>query len=81
MERDKFLTAAYSTANLPLVQIAAKATYKVSDVSCALSQYISSEKVIGISKKETDVKPEKESTEKLCPKCSSELALKVAKKR
>ena len=52
----------------------------MSDVSCALSQYISSEKVIGISKKETDVKPEKESTEKLCPKCSSELALKVAKK-
>lgn len=79
-KRDEFLRSACRTANLPLLEIPAKATYQVTEIRESLSAYLSEEKPAQIIKPKTQVKPEKAIYEKLCPKCSSVMALKVAKK-
>ena len=79
-KRDEFLRSACNSANLSLVEIKAKATYQVSEIRESLSAYLSQEKPIQIADPQSEVKPEKATYQKLCPKCSSVMALKVAKK-
>ena len=74
-KRDAFLEGACDSANIPLVQIKAKATYNINDIKELLGKYLP----------DTDIEiTTKESTEDIitmaCPKCSSEIVEKVAKK-
>ncbi len=83
-KRDIFLVGACKSAAFPLIQIPAKHSYKISEVKELLSQFVSSE-VKGISEYEKETKEEEQQTRvnkqsKVCPKCSSALIKKVAKK-
>ena len=76
-DRDTFLESACSEANLPLIQIPAKASYQIEVVSSVIAPFI---------------KPDSETTnqnvnstdqiviEKLCPKCQSHMVIKIASK-
>lgn len=77
-KRDAFLEGACEAANIPLVQIKAQATYNINEIKAELEKYLSrSEKENSI---ENTVENTIEKTEKTCPKCSSAIVEKVAKK-
>ena len=81
-DRDKLLEGACKSANLPLIQISAKATYNIQDIRQSIATYLPS-----YLSKNTDKEPIVSSTErlpksidKLCPKCSSAMVKKTTKK-
>lgn len=80
--RDAFLEGACLSAAVPLVQFTARATYKITDIQNSLAAYLPegiSSKSVG--KTETLVsKHEAIDSEKLCPKCSAVMVMKLAKK-
>ena len=71
-ERDAFLASACESASFPLISIAAQAAYKVPEIKEELSAFLQSSTRSPTALEQSD--------EKLCPKCSSLMALKVAKK-
>lgn len=77
-KRDAFLEGACKATNIPLVQIKAQATYNINEIKAELEKYLSS------SEKENSIDNTVENkvvkTEKTCPKCSSAIVEKVAKK-
>ena len=77
-ERDDFLIQSCASANFPLIQITAKATYTLKDVKVALSEFIPKDSVTEESKQSTIGSSEE--SEKACPKCSAKMVIKVAKK-
>jgi len=90
-ERDNFLLSACGSANLPLVMIDAQANYSLTEIKQTLSAYIpvlSNEPTTEIttpplSTNEITQPLEKTGVEqeaKVCPKCSSILVKRVAKK-
>lgn len=85
--RDKFLQAACKSAGVPLIQIPAKATYQVTTLSAILSEQVPE---LGLINARTDTKAAvsestpkstqaKANAEKVCPKCSSTMVVKIAK--
>jgi len=81
-DRDKFLEGACESANLALVQISAQARYNIQDVRQSIAAYLP-----GSSPKHTDKEPivssaeqQPQEHEKVCPKCSSAMVKKTAKK-
>lgn len=72
--RDAFLESACKSANFPLIRFPAKSTYSVADIRESLSVYFPKfqEKTLSLA--------EPEPSKKLCPKCSSEMRIKIAKK-
>ena len=81
-DRDKFLEGACRSANLPLVKISAKRTYNIQDIQQSIAAYLP-----GSSPKDTDKEPIDLCAEqglqeivKICPKCSSAMIKKTAKK-
>lgn len=90
-KRDSFLLEACKSAKLPLVMISAQSNYSLSEIRKMLSEYISPapvEEHVESAPLESDNQdvaeslPEPEATEsvKLCPKCSTELVKRIAKK-
>jgi len=77
-KRDIFLVSACKSASLPLIQIPAKHSYKISEVKELLSQFVCSKtnEILEHEKEKTIVNEQR----KVCPKCSSALVKKVAKK-
>lgn len=81
-DRDAFLEGACQSAGVPLVQIAAQATYNINEVQNSLAAFLpgrmapksTTDQEAGIIERQS---PE---SEKLCPKCSSVMVKKVAKK-
>ncbi|MGN2612988.1 DUF2726 domain-containing protein [Aliivibrio fischeri] len=71
--RDQFLESACESAHFPLIRIPAKQAYSIENVRLCLQSVLS------------NAEPEMpsfelDSTDKQCPKCSSNMVLKVAKK-
>jgi hypothetical protein len=85
-ERDAFLVSACESADLKLVQITAKATYRITEIQQLLSAYLPGgfEQSLMVKPSEAIEIPEIETVttviEKMCPKCSSDMIKKVAKK-
>ena len=85
-ERDAFLVSACESADLKLVQITAKATYRITEIQKLLSAYLpgSFEQSLMVEPSEAIEIPEIETVtfvkEKKCPKCSSDMIKKLAKK-
>jgi ssDNA-binding Zn-finger/Zn-ribbon topoisomerase 1 len=77
--RDAFLEDACKSAGFPLIRVPAKSAYSVNDIRDSLSVFFPE-----FQEKETipslETETETEKMPKLCPKCSSEMRLKVAKK-
>ena len=78
-ERDSFLELACSSAGLPLVQIKAKATYKVTEIKEEISSYLPMTEDPGLLEDSNDNKQGNVLADKVCPKCSSSMAVKIAK--
>ena len=81
-DRDKFLEGACQSANVPFIQIAAKNTYSISEIKQSIAAYLP-----GSQSQDTMKEPVVSSTarqsqnvDKICPKCSSVMAKKTAKK-
>ncbi len=81
-ERDRFLEGACQSANVPIIQIAAKATYSIGEIQQSIAAYLP-----GILPQETKKESVVSSTEqqsqnvgKLCPKCSSVMVKRTARK-
>ena len=80
-ERDQFLTKACESSGLPLLQVIAKASYKPTEIREILNQYLPQFKPSNNSDTEKNLALKKAVfTDKVCPKCSSKLTNKVAKK-
>ena len=78
-ERDVFLEGVCQSANVPLVQITAKLTYKINEIQALIVSHppgISISKAIPSSSLPIEVPL----GEKTCPKCSSKMVRRVAKK-
>ena len=78
--RDEFLVGACKTADFPLVMITARASYQVSEVREALSEYMTDKNLRKIEKLKIESKSKEKRLAKTCPKCSSDLVVKVARK-
>jgi ssDNA-binding Zn-finger/Zn-ribbon topoisomerase 1 len=78
--RDAFLEGACQSAGLPLVQIKAKATYKVIEIKEAISSYIPNSESVQAQESAINIKPKNINADKTCPKCSSAMTVRVAKK-
>ena len=81
-ERDDFLRGACLSADLPLVQIKAKAAYNMSDIRDVVAIYMPTHMQ---TKKVEDLpvdnlKSDDLQSDRVCPKCHSVMAMKVAKK-
>ena len=78
-DRDIFLEGACKAANIPLVQITAKSTYNISDIQKTIYPHIpGTEAEITLLKEE--VVKSVNVDDKICPKCSSLLIKRTAKK-
>ena len=74
--RDAFLESACKSADFPLIRFPAKSAYSVNDIQESLGIYSPEFKQKTISA----VESEAEISHKLCPKCSSEMYIKISKK-
>jgi len=81
-DRDKFLEGACQSANVPLIQISAKATYSIHEIQQSIAAYLPSSQSQDTKKEPIVSSTEQQSQEidKVCPKCSSIMVKKTAKK-
>lgn len=81
-DRDIFLEGACKAASVPLIQITAKSTYNITDIQKTIIPYIPSIQPEKELQKETVNKTESstKTVDKRCPKCSSLLIKRTAKK-
>lgn len=79
-ERDRFLEAACKSAGLPLLQVPAKSAYQVTEIRALISKYISQIESPETTAALTDIAQERLTKDRVCPKCASNMAIKVAKK-
>jgi hypothetical protein len=77
-ERDEFLNGVCDAAGLPLIQVSAKSGYVIDDIKQLLAPHLD---INELSSQETEP-PQIESAmcKKVCPKCSSPMVIRVAKK-
>jgi NAD(P)H-dependent flavin oxidoreductase YrpB (nitropropane dioxygenase family) len=79
-ERDAFLETACQSAGVPLVRFKAKATYNLEEIKTALPKFIALPEIVTNSEKFRPInEDEDETTEKICPKCSSKMVKRKAK--
>ena len=79
-ERDAFLEGACQSADLPLLQVTARATYNVREIETMIEHFLvdgvnPTKDVVGTPSKKASLRDEK-----VCPKCSSVMVMRVAKK-
>jgi len=81
-DRDTFLEGACQSADVPLVQIAARATYNINEIQNSLAAFLPGRMAPKSTTEQEAEIIERQPTdsEKLCPKCSSVMVKKVAKK-
>lgn len=81
-DRDAFLEGACQSANVPLVQIAARATYNINEIQNSLASFLPG----SMTPKSTHeleaevIEHQRSDSKKLCPKCSAVMVKKIAKK-
>ncbi len=78
MQRDVFLEGVCSSANVPLIRVFAKSGYVIGEVREMLAPYLTRDESLG----KDEIRGSRESvpSEKTCPKCSSLMVMRVAKK-
>ncbi len=80
-KRDKFLSGVCNAANIPLIHVVAKSAYSISEIRQLIVPYLQTD---GHASAHVEKKVEKESpisdSKKMCPKCSSVMVRRVAKK-
>ncbi len=81
-DRDSFLEGACQAANVPLVQIAARSTYNINEIQQTIEVYLPSSMSPHPTKEPVEAVLEHQplSDVKACPKCSSKMVKKIAKK-
>ena len=80
--RDVFLESACRSANVPLIQVSVKATYTIGEVQQSIAPYMSNRQLQAAKQNSINLPNEQQARviEKLCPKCSSIMVKKTAKK-
>ena len=80
--RDEFLSGACKAANVPLIQLPARAAYSISEIQKVLAPFIQAPPPGKVEIGRTSAKTREETItgEKACPKCSSVMVKRVAKK-
>jgi len=80
--RDKFLEGACQSANVPLIQVSAKATYNIHEIQQSIAGYLPGSQSQNTKKEPIISSAEQQPQEvyKICPKCSSAMVKKTAKK-
>ncbi len=81
-DRDTFLKGACQSADVPLIRIAAQATYSINEMQQSLAAYLpgspsSASTQDSVTEIFEHISP---GNEKVCPKCSSKMVKKIAKK-
>ena len=88
-KRDLFLEGACNASSVPLIQVPAKASYNIGEIKKLFSPYLGCEIIVEdtivvspeiVVVENTSVPVENEHKVKVCPKCSSQLVRRVAKK-
>ena len=85
-ERDQFLESACKSADIPLVQVSAKAAYSIAEIQSCISVYLPITQAHNIDQESSiaalnsGMKQSENEINKTCPKCSSEMLKKIAKK-
>lgn len=81
-DRDAFLEGACQSANVPLVQIAARSTYNINEIQQSLEAYLPGSMTPDTTQESvaTVIEHQPSDDEKICPKCSSIMVAKIAKK-
>lgn len=87
-QRDLFLQSASKAASVPLHHVQARSTYNLGEIKGLFSTYFSSDELVGDNIKGTTssidisgIQPSStKKEEKICPKCSTLLVKRVAKK-
>jgi len=81
-DRDKFLEGACQSANVPLIQVSAKATYTVNEIQHSIAAYLPGSQSQTSTQESMVSATEQQShaVDKICPKCSSKMVKKTAKK-
>ena len=81
-ERDAFLEGACQSADFPLVQFTARSTYNIKEIQESLAPFLPGSKATKLVNEADAVVVEHHpvDSEKLCPKCSAVMVVKIAKK-
>ncbi len=77
-ERDEFLKGVCNASGLPLIQVPAKSGYVIDDIKQLLTPHLDINDPSSQEKEPPQI--ESEINEKVCPKCSSAMVIRVAKK-
>lgn len=77
-QRDEFLNGVCNAAGVPLIQILAKSGYVINEVKQLIAPHLKIKELRG--QQEESVPQELVTSEKVCPKCSSSMVIRVAKK-
>ncbi len=77
-QRDIFLEGVCNSANVPLIRVPAKSGYVIGEVRKLLAPYLALEE--SAEEEEISETPEPVPSDKRCPKCSSLMVVRVAKK-
>lgn len=79
-ERDQFLEAACKSAHLPLIQVPAKSAYQVTEIAELIAKHLPKTVISADFEIAANAENENATSDKSCPKCSSDMHIKVAKK-
>ena len=75
--RDDFLNGVCSAAHIPLIQVPAKASYVISEIKELLAPHLN---VAELTHRQEEVSAQQiGNDEKICPKCSSSMVVRIAK--
>ncbi len=81
-DRDAFLEGACQAANVPIIQIAARSTYNINEIQQSLAAYLPGSMSPDSTQESVEaiIEHQPSGDEKVCPKCSSKMVKKIAKK-
>lgn len=81
-DRDTFIEGACQSANVPLIQITARSTYNINEIKQSIAAYLIGSQLPDSTQEPVAEVIEHQSSdnEKVCPKCSSKMVKKIAKK-
>ena len=81
-DRDAFIEGACQAANVPIIQIAARSTYNINEIQQSLSAYLPGSMSPDSTQESVEaiIEHQPSGDEKVCPKCSSKMVKKIAKK-
>lgn len=81
-DRDAFLEGACQAANVQIIQIAARSTYNINEIQQSLAAYLPGSMSPDSTQESVEaiIEHQPSGDEKVCPKCSSKMVKKIAKK-